>query len=77
VLGKQQKLLVRLLDYVESFTNFILVKTNNAAKVSRKLLRKGVIVRDMSVWGLNDYIRVTIGTERENKHFIKILKEIL
>ena len=65
------------LDYVSSCTNFILVETNNAASVARRLMSKGVIVRDMSVWGLQRYIRVTIGTAQENKRLMKTLKEIL
>jgi histidinol-phosphate aminotransferase len=66
------------LDFVESCTNFILVKTNDrAGKVAKKLLHKGVIVRDMSVWGLQGFIRVTIGNAQENKRLIKTLKEIL
>jgi len=66
------------LDCVKSYTNFILVNVNNtAAHVSKKLMKRGVIVRDMSFWGLGKYIRVTIGTGVENKRFIKTLKEIL
>ena len=66
------------LDYVESYTNFILIKVSGkASSTARKLLKKGVIVRDMSFWGLTNYIRVTIGTGAENKRFIKALKEIL
>lgn len=66
------------LDFIESHTNFILVKVNDSvANVSKKLIRQGVIVRNMSAWGLNDFIRVTIGTGQENKRFIKTLKEIL
>jgi histidinol-phosphate aminotransferase len=66
------------LDFVQSYTNFILVKVDQkAAQVTQQLLKKGVIVRDMSFWGLNNYIRVTIGTGVENKRFIKTLKEIL
>ena len=65
-------------DFVNSYTNFVLVKIgSHASRVSNKLLKKGIIVRDMSAWGLNEFIRVTIGTAQENKRFIKSLKEIL
>jgi len=40
-------------------------------------LSKGIIVRNMSAWGLKTYIRVTVGKPQENKEFIKNLKEIL
>ncbi|MCK5013034.1 MAG: histidinol-phosphate transaminase [Candidatus Omnitrophica bacterium] len=66
------------LDFVASRTNFILVKTNDhSGNVAKKLLKKGIIVRDMSVWGLRRFIRVTIGSAQENKRLIKTLKEIL
>jgi len=66
------------ISYRKSCTNFILVDVNQkASQISKQLMKKGVIVRDMSVWGLNQFIRVSIGTETENKKFIKILKEIL
>ena len=40
-------------------------------------VRRGVIVRDMKAWGLDTFIRVTIGTHRENVKFIRALKEVL
>lgn len=64
--------------FVESVTNFVLIdlKTDSLA-ATQKLLRKGVIVRDMGFWGLENFIRVSIGTPKENKKFIQALKEIL
>jgi histidinol-phosphate aminotransferase len=68
----------RDLVYQLSCTNFILIDVKeNASKFSQKLLKKGIIVRDMSVWGLTTYIRVTIGSARENQIFFKVLKELL
>ena len=65
------------LKHEESHTNFILIKVKNASGVAQALLKKGVIIRDMTVWGLSDYIRVSIGTAAENRRFIKSLKEIV
>ena len=65
-------------EFSKGYTNFIQVKvTKDSREVSRALLKKGVIVRDMSVWGLENYIRVSIGTPSENKRFLSALKEIL
>ncbi len=63
---------------VDTVTNFILtdLKTD-ASVVYEKLLRKGIIVRPMSAWGLKTFIRVTVGKDAENKRFIKTLKEVL
>jgi histidinol-phosphate aminotransferase len=65
------------LEFIQSYTNFILIKVGDAAGAAKKLLNKGVIVRDMSHWGLKKYIRVTIGTEPENRRFIQVLKDIV
>jgi len=66
------------LDYVESATNFIMIDVRKDCKeVFKKLLKKGVIVRDMKAWGWNSFIRVTIGTRKENKRFINALKGAL
>jgi histidinol-phosphate aminotransferase len=64
--------------FEESFTNFILVQVGqDSSKAAGALLKKGVIIRDMAVWGLKGYIRVSIGNASENKRFIKTLGEIL
>ena len=66
------------LKYVESYTNFVLIDMRqDASRVAKALLAKGVIVRDMSFWGLKQFIRVTIGTETENKRFLNALTQIL
>ncbi|MBU1997281.1 MAG: histidinol-phosphate transaminase [Candidatus Omnitrophica bacterium] len=66
------------LEFKKSYTNFILINVkSDSTLVSQKLLKKGVIVRDMSSWGVKNFIRVSIGTQKENKKFIKVLGEIL
>lgn len=66
------------IEYVRSDTNFILIDVKrNSKEVFNDMLREGVIVRDMCVYGLDNYIRVTVGKPDENKKFIKVLKKIL
>lgn len=66
------------LQYVESYTNFILIEVKkDASLIASALLRRGVIVRDMRFWGLDHFIRVTIGTEAENRKFLREIKELL
>ena len=66
------------LKYVESATNFILVDAGEETKaVFNKLLKEGVIVRDMKAWGLDTFIRVTVGTRPENLKFVKALEKVL
>jgi len=63
------------LDFIKSATNFILVNFKNDAKpLCNYLLKKGVIVRDLSGWGLKGFFRVTVGLPKENKKFIKYLR---
>lgn len=64
--------------YVPSVTNFILIELGpKSCEIAEKLLKKGVIVRNMKAWGMENFIRVTVGKESENKRFIKELKRIL
>ncbi|MCQ9207695.1 MAG: histidinol-phosphate transaminase [Omnitrophica bacterium] len=66
------------IKYIPSVTNFVLVRLGkNAKKIYKKLLKMGVIVREMSPWKLNSFIRVTIGTKIENHKFIRALKSII
>ena len=65
------------LSYIKSAANFILVKVDDAADVVSSLLERGVIVREMKAWGLDNFIRVTIGTMKENRMFRDALKEVL
>jgi histidinol-phosphate aminotransferase len=64
--------------YVPSVANFILIDMGkDSVSVFKEMLKYGVIVRDMKQYGLKNFIRVTIGTKKENERFIKVLKKIL
>ena len=64
--------------YVPSVANFILVEVGkDGLSVFKEMLKYGVIVRDMKQYGLQNFIRVTIGTKTENERFIKVLRKIL
>ena len=61
-----------------SHTNFFLIDVQGDATVLYEaMLHRGVIVRSMKAYGYPDFIRITIGTEAENKRFIHALKECL
>ena len=65
------------LEGVEPFpseANFIMFRVRDPGKVHRGLLRRGVLVRDVSAMAPG-CLRVTVGTKRENDAFIKALKE--
>ncbi|MFT8229705.1 MAG: histidinol-phosphate transaminase [Enterobacterales bacterium] len=58
-----------------SLSNYCLVKFDSRYQVFKSLWNKGIILRDQSLQpGLIDCIRITIGTLKECKQIIKILK---
>jgi histidinol-phosphate aminotransferase len=63
------------IEYVPSVTNFILV--NVKKDIFEPMLKLGVIVRPMDMYGLGNIIRVTVGTQEENIKFINTLKRAL
>ena len=76
-LEKELKLLN--LDFQSSITNFLLIKFPFEYKYSAEnaesfLASKGILVRGMKVYGLSNYLRVSIGTKAENIKFIDELK---
>ena len=67
------------LSYIESYTNFITLlcpETIVSKNLAQKLLEQGVIVRDMTGYGLNA-IRVTIGTAQQNDRFFEVITPLL
>lgn len=66
------------LGYVASVANFILIDTGtDSLKVFKSMLKFGVIVRDMKQYGLNNFIRLTIGTPKENARSMQVLRKVL
>jgi len=66
-------------SYIESYTNFITLKFDNmfiSSEVALSLLKRGVIIRDLSSYGVNA-IRITIGSHEQNTQVFKILDEVL
>lgn len=81
---KQKKILKTMLSEIPfineiypSDANFLLVKIDNAHEIYLNLIEKKVIVRDRSNVALcDDCLRITIGTENENKELVKQLKNL-
>jgi len=66
------------LKYIESYTNFItiLFEKESSQEIADKLLRRGIIVRNLSSYGQNG-IRVTIDKPENNDRFLEVFAEIL
>jgi len=66
------------LDYIETETNFMMVDIGiDAAEAFTELQKKGVIIRPGTQFGMESWIRTTIGTRAENEFLLEKLKELL
>jgi histidinol-phosphate aminotransferase len=61
------------LAWIPSFANFVTVRVGPAAQVFQRLLQAGVIVRPVAGYGLPEHLRVSIGTQAENRRFLEAL----
>lgn len=59
-----------------SDANFILFKVKEANRIYRKLLNKGIVIKNLT-GVIPDGLRVTIGRPEENEAFLRVLKEVL
>jgi histidinol-phosphate aminotransferase len=59
--------------------NFLLAEfpAGMSAKANDHLLSEGIIVRDVANYGLPSALRITVGTEEENKALVKALRAFL
>lgn len=64
-----------------SWSNFLMFKMPEGActaqEFNEKMLKSGYIIRSLKAYGLPDYLRVSIGTDAQNKEFLEIAKQIL
>jgi len=66
------------LKYYKTESNFIFVYISlDCVEAFEKLMNLGVTIRPMRSFGINDAIRVTIGTPEQNEFFIRCLEKIL
>jgi histidinol-phosphate aminotransferase len=72
-------------SYIPSYGNFVsfcvvnpvLSPAEGAARIYRRLLELGVIVRPIANYAMPDYLRVSIGLETENNKFLSALEQIM
>jgi histidinol-phosphate aminotransferase len=65
------------LEHIPSHGNFVTFRAGDAAGVNQALLKQGVIVRPIGGYALPEHLRVTIGLEGENTHFLEALEKAL
>lgn len=65
-------------SYLPTQGNFITIDLKrDTTPIYQSLLRSGVIVRPIKGYGLANHLRITIGTEEQNKRLIEALKNTL
>lgn len=83
IIAQREELLKVLLNvkFVEKIypteANFILIKVDDANKRYDELIAKGIVIRNRTTQPLcENTLRLTIGTEAENKKLIEVLKQL-
>ena len=64
------------LETVPTVINFMLVKVGQGREVFKELQKLKVIVRPMDGYKLPDWVRVTIGTELENRMLLNAVRDL-
>ena len=66
------------LDFISTQANFVAVKLGaDSGRICDRLMKEGVLVRNMESFNMAEYIRVSIGLPEENERFINALEKIL
>ena len=65
------------LEFVHSFANFILLRVDEGKRVFDSMQKQGVIVRPMGGYQLPEWIRISVGTPKENERCLNVLKAAL
>jgi len=64
-------------EYIPSVGNFILVRVGDGKRVFDEMQKLGVIVRPMGGYELPEWVRISIGTAKENARCLATLKKVL
>jgi len=65
------------LEFVPSSANFILVRVGEGQRVFDELQKLGIIVRPMGGYQLPEWIRISVGTPKQNHRCLESLKTVL
>jgi histidinol-phosphate aminotransferase len=65
------------LEFVRSSANFILVRVGEGQRVFREMQQRGIIVRPMDSYQLPEWIRISVGTPKQNQRCLEALNGCL
>lgn len=65
------------IEYIASAGNFVTAKFGeNAEAINQQFLQEGVILRPQTGYGMKEWLRISIGSPAENRHFVEALYKI-
>ena len=65
------------LEFMPSSANFVLVRVGDGQRVFTEMQQRGVIVRPMGGYRLPEWIRISVGTSKENRRCLDALTQAL
>lgn len=65
------------LEFVPSCANFVLVKVGQGRAVFAELQKRGIIVRPVDNYGMPEWVRVSVGSEEQNKRLLDEMGDLL
>lgn len=65
------------MEFIPSAANFILVRVGDGQRVFTEMQKLGVIVRPMGGYLLPEWIRISVGTPKENQRCLAALQTVL
>ncbi|WP_457622426.1 histidinol-phosphate transaminase [Persephonella sp.] len=84
IIKRERKKMLSELSRIEgvqvfpSDANFVLIKVNDGNDLHKRLIEKGILVRNMShLPYMENCLRVSVGKPEENEIFIEVLKELV
>lgn len=65
------------IEYIPSMANFITLKVGNGGAAFEAMQRDGVIVRPLAPYGMEEWIRISVGTNEQNRRALESLTSYL
>ncbi len=72
-----ERLSVLGFETVGGAANFVLSRVGDGVACFEALQKRGIIVRPLGVYGLPEYVRITIGRQEENERLLSSLADLL
>ena len=69
------------LEAKKTYANFVLIKIDKKkfykSVILKLLIKNKILIRDLNSYGLDEFIRVSIGSSKQMTKFLQILKNIM